>query len=234
MRSRRFWNNNLFVAVSNKQRDLGKKYFNFVDTIPHGINLKNYTYSENKHYKDALFAGRIIWSKRPDLAIESALKTNTPITLCGDTSKTKKDIEYFKNKVEKHFKNKLVNYSGHIEYNQMSKYYQNAKFLLMPISWHEPFGMVMIEAMACGTPVIGFNMGSVPEIVKDGKTGYVVNHKEGLGGLIKAINKINQLSPEQYINMRRSCRECAEKEYSIEKMVRGYEKLFYKLSRDKG
>lgn len=231
MRSKRFWKNNLFVAISNKQRELGKKYFNFIETIHHGINLDHFNYQEKSNYKKALYAGRIIESKSPDMAIEAALATNTPIKICGDKGKSKKDLEYFNTKLNRYLDNKLVEFLGHVQHDQMAQHYSEAKFLLMPINWHEPFGLVMIEAIASGTPVIAFNMGSAPEIVQDGVNGYIVNIKEGVGGLVKAINKINQLTPEQYVAMRRACRNRAESVFSEEKMIKNYEKLFISLSK---
>jgi glycosyltransferase involved in cell wall biosynthesis len=231
LRSKRFWQNNLFVAISDRQCLLGKQYFNFIDTIHHGINLNHFKYEEKSNYTTALFAGRIVESKSPDLALESALATCTPIKICGDKGKTKKDLEYFDTKLKQHMDNKLVKFLGHIRYDKMAEYYSEARFLLMPIRWHEPFGLVMVEALASGTPVIAFNMGSAPEIVKDGVTGYIVNISEGVKGLISAIDKINQLTPEKYLAMRRACRNRAKVEFSEEKMIKNYEKLFVSLSK---
>lgn len=231
LRAKRYWKNNYFVAISNKQRELGKEYFNFIDTIYHGINLSRFNYQEKTTYTKALFAGRINESKRPDMAIEAAISTNTSITICGDQGKSENDLKYYDLKIEKFLDNKLVNFLGHVKYDQMAQRYCEVRFLLMPINWHEPFGLVMIEAMACGTPVIAFNMGSAPEIVQDAVTGYVVDIKEGMNGLVKAINKINRLTPEQYMAMRRACRNRAETVFSEEKMIKNYEKLFISISK---
>jgi len=91
----------------------------------------------------------------------------------------------------------------------------------MPIHWEEPFGLVMVEAMACGTPVIAYNRGSVPEIIEDGKNGFIVKEND-IDGMVKAVGKIDTID-------RKYCRESVEKRFSIEKMVNGYEKVYKKV-----
>ena len=115
---------------------------------------------------------------------------------------------------------------------------QKAKAFLMTINWEEPFGLVMIEAMACGTPVVAFARGSVPEIVKDGETGFIINpsdddvrgdwiiKKTGFEGLCEAVNKLYSLSQEEYKQMRLACRKRVEERFTIEKMVEEYEKVY--------
>ena len=92
----------------------------------------------------------------------------------------------------------------------------------MTVNWFEPFGLVMAEAMSCGTPVIGFNRGAVPELVVDGKTGFVVPYEKGVTGLKEALAKINQIKPQD-------CREHVVKNFSVEKMVDNYEKTYYQI-----
>ena len=100
--------------------------------------------------------------------------------------------------------------------------YQQAKALLFPIQWEEPFGLVMVEAMACGTPVIAYNRGSVSEIVKDGVTGFVVPPEKGVAGLVEAIKKIDHID-------RAACRKHVEEHFTVEKMVDGYETVYKKV-----
>lgn len=116
-----------------------------------------------------------------------------------------------------------------------------AKCVLFPIKWEEPFGMVMIEAMACGTPVIAYARGSVPEVIKDGVTGLIVNQNEaekrgnwiikktGIDGLCEAIEKIYGLSPAAYLKMRQNCRKQVEDNFSAEKMVVRYEGVYSEI-----
>jgi glycosyltransferase involved in cell wall biosynthesis len=96
-----------------------------------------------------------------------------------------------------------------------------AKALLFPIHWDEPFGLVMVEAMACGTPVIAYNRGSVAEIVKDGVTGFIVDENEGVPGLVEAIQRIGEIN-------RAACRKHVEDHFTVEKMVEGYENVYKK------
>ncbi|MGB2762611.1 MAG: glycosyltransferase, partial [Minisyncoccales bacterium] len=103
-----------------------------------------------------------------------------------------------------------------------------AKLLLLPIQWEEPFGLVMIEAMACGTPVIAFRRGSVPEIIKDGVTGFICKPND-LNLMIKTVKKIYQMPEAEYKKMRHNCRRHVEKNFSVEKMVDNYEKVYYKI-----
>ena len=100
--------------------------------------------------------------------------------------------------------------------NHLVGHYQTAAALLFPIQWEEPFGLVMIEAMACGTPVIAYNRGSVQEIIVDGKTGFIV---EDIDGMVSAIKRIGEID-------RSFCRRHVEKYFTIEKMVEGYEKVY--------
>jgi len=100
---------------------------------------------------------------------------------------------------------------------------RNAKALLFPIRWEEPFGLVMIEAMACGTPVIAFNKGSVPEIVQHNKTGFVVENEDEMIEAIKNIDQIN----------REDCRKYVEENFTVDKMVEGYEKVYRKIVNSK-
>jgi glycosyltransferase involved in cell wall biosynthesis len=114
-----------------------------------------------------------------------------------------------------------VIYLGQIGIEEKNQWLGKSKAFLMPIDWEEPFGLVMIEAMACGTPVIGFDRGSVSEIVKDGETGYVIE-PGNIEAMAEAVIKINQLD-------RRKCRQSVENNFSIDKMVEGYIDVYTKL-----
>jgi len=112
---------------------------------------------------------------------------------------------------------------------EIANLYQNAKALLFPIHWEEPFGLVMTESMACGTPVLAYKRGSVPEIVVDSLTGYTIDPIGGVDGLTEAMKKINSLSTNEYQKISDNCRMRIEEEFSAEKMVENYEKLYRKL-----
>jgi len=128
--------------------------------------------------------------------------------------------EYWDKKVTPYLGDK-IQYLGFMPREKLFKYYQRAKATLVPIQWEEPFGLILTESMACGTPVIAFEKGSVPEIVIDGKTGFIIkdNNLEAMAGAVKKIGEIN----------RADCRKHVEQNFSIQKMVDGYEKVFLKI-----
>ena len=117
---------------------------------------------------------------------------------------------------------KKIKFIGEVGPKEKNKLLGGAKAVLFPSIWEEPFGLVMTEAMACGTPVIGFNKGSVSEVIKDGKTGFIVKDDKKMIQAIKNIDKID----------RAECRKSVEDNFTVEKMVEGYEKVYEKVVRD--
>lgn len=240
-RAKKYFANNLFVAISHRQTVLGNKYFNFIDVVHHGIDLNNFSY--NSHSGDKLlFFGRIMERKGPDIAIKTAIKTGKELDIVGDYLQSEKDMDFFHKKVEPLVNNnKKIRFFSHVPYNKVANAYQDKKALLFPIQWEEPFGLVMIEAMACGTPVIAYARGSVPEVIKDGETGFIINSSEkdkrgnfiikktGLDGMIEAVKKIYAMPEAEYCQMRQNCRKHVEQNFTIEKMVDGYESVYKKV-----
>ncbi|MBL7150214.1 MAG: glycosyltransferase family 4 protein [Candidatus Pacebacteria bacterium] len=200
------------IPISGNQ----KKAFpvlNYQATIYNGINLKKIPFSKKP-------GGYLIWSakimayKNPLDAIKAAKSAREKIILIGRIN----DQKYFETKI-KPLLNKNIIYLGEVSFSKAIKLYRNAKSLLFPIKWEEPFGLVMIEAMACGTPVIAYPNGAVPEVIKDKKTGFIVKNVKEMAEAIKNIDKIN----------RKKCRERVEKYFSVEKMVDNYQKLIKKF-----
>lgn len=224
-RAKEFYQNNLFIAPSKRQVELGKEYFNFATVIPHGIDLDNFVF-DSTGGSEMLFSGRLIKRKSPGLALSLSQSLNIPINIIGQPSDTGEDKEYFETEVKPKTDGKVRVLLGHIEYDQMSNYYRKAKVLVNPIQWEEPFGLVMIEAMACGTPVVTFDKGAALEIVDDGVTGFVVPSETGLAGLIEAVKNIYAMDEESYRKMRLACRHRVEANYSKEKMVNSYSRFF--------
>ncbi len=123
----------------------------------------------------------------------------------------------------------------------LAKHYQSSKVFLFPVILEEPFGFVMAESMACGTPVVAYAKGAVPELVKDGLTGYIVNSsdddirgnwiikKTGVKGLCEAINKIYSLQKDKYEEMRTNCRKHVEANFDIDRMVKEYIDVYKRL-----
>lgn len=217
IRQKKYLDRIKFIAVSENQRRLGQEYFNYAATIHHGIEPQNFAF--NPEPSDALlFAGRMIEGKNPHLAICAALKAGCPINMVGPLDQ---NSDYCQKILKEYNGDSRVNFCGHAKYDKMSEHYGNAKALIFPITWDEAFGLVMIEAMACGTPVIAFNRGPVKEIIKEGVTGFVIPEGD-VEAMADAIKKIGQID-------RHNCRKHVEENFSTEKMVAGYEDFFSTL-----
>jgi len=212
--------NQYLVSISDAQRKPAPK-LNYVATIYNGIDLKLFPFSA-KSKDHLLFLGRLLPTKGPDIAIQAAIKAKEKLLIAG----TPTSGQYWETKI-KPYLGENIKYVGNIPYNKTFKYYGQAKALLCPIQWEEPFGLTFAEAMACGTPVIAFKRGSVPEVIKDKKTGFVVEpyNKKGeinIEGFVEAIKKIDQIKRED-------CRKWVEERFSLERMVLEYEKIFLKI-----
>ncbi len=191
---------------------------NWAANIYHGIDTQQFQF--NPIPKDyLLYIGRITEDKGVHLAIEAALAAKVPLIIAGPSYPEEK---YWQTHIQKWIDGENVRYVGTINFETKIKYYQNARALLFPTQRSEPFGMVMIEAMACGTPVIGWNNGSVPEVVQDKQTGYVVDSMKDMVKAIKAIDKIS----------REDTRKRAVDLFSVEKMVTGYERVYLRIIED--
>ncbi|EKD22801.1 MAG: glycosyl transferase group 1 [uncultured bacterium] len=221
-RMKLFYNYNFFVAVSEHQIRDGRGLFNFVGKVYHGIDVGQFTYS-NKAGDYLLIANRIIHSKGVDLAIKAAIAAKEKIVVAGDVGNSEEDKKYFNQTIKPLIANPLVDFRGHVPYSQMHHLYQKAKAYLMPVRVDEAFGLVNIEAMACGTPVIAFSHGSIPEIIKD-DVGFVIKNDE-VSEMVKAIKNIDKIS-------RQRCREYVEENFTIGKMVDGYEKVYAKVVKE--
>lgn len=203
--------NQHFISISENQRRDAPD-LNFCSTVYNGVDPSKFVFSDS-HEDYLIFAGRINAEKGVKEAIEVAKQTNRRLLIIGLVADENK--EYFNQYVKPHLNDKIL-FLGFMEQEQLIRYYQKATALLFPIQWEEPFGLTMIEAMACGVPVIALRRGSVPEIVVDGKTGFVCDHVQGM---VDAVNKIEQIS-------RKDCRKHVEQHFAIRNMVNGYERAF--------
>jgi glycosyltransferase involved in cell wall biosynthesis len=129
------------------------------------------------------------------------------------------DREYFRSEVLPHVDGDQVRYVGEADYFSKRKLFSGARCLLAPITWSEPFGLFMIEAMACGTPVVAFNRGSTPEVVKHGETGFVV---DTLAEMVEAVHRVDQIT-------RQRCREHVEQNFDVPRMVEGYLRAYQQV-----
>lgn len=204
------------IPISNIQRRHLHRA-NYLPTVYHGIDANQYPY-KLKTGKYLITVGRLVPEKGIDVAVKIARKTNLPLKILGKKYERGPGQIYWQKKI-KPYLNKKIQYLSMIPPYRLATYYQNAKALLFPIQWEEPFGLVMIEAMACGTPVIAFRKGSVPEVVKDGVTGFIVETEKEM---ISAVEKIDQID-------RADCRAWVEKKFSLERMISNYEKVYYKI-----
>lgn len=223
-----------YVAISNSQaRELRTIINKIEDVVYHGINLKEYEFSSSQG--DYLFfMGRYMQEKGLDDAIKVAIQINFSLVIAG--SKEYEEIAFFKQVIAPLLSNNIVKQKEYLDSSAKINMIKNARAFLFPIKWEEPFGLVMVEAMACGTPVIAYNRGSVSEIVRDGLTGFIVDpdneerpgkgtwiiKKQGIEGLVEAVRRIGEID-------RAACRKHVEKNFTVEKMVEGYEKVYQKV-----
>jgi glycosyltransferase involved in cell wall biosynthesis len=223
------------VFVSKKARELaGNPKNSYV--VYNGIKIEDYQFKPKNEGEYIFWLSRISPRKGAREAVQAVAGTGRQLVLSGNYPR-KEHIEYFEENVKKFF-SPNVRYIGASSLNEKVSCYQNAKAFLFPIQWEEPFGLVMIEAMACGTPVIAYARGSVPEVIVDGVTGFVVNSsdddirgnwiikKTGIEGLQEAIEKIYSLSDDEYLKIRKNCRKHVEENFTVNKMVDEYEKVY--------
>ncbi len=203
--------NQFFITISNSQRKPAPR-LNYIGTVYNGIHLKDFPFSE-KADDYLLFSGRIVPVKGAAEAVKVALKTGQKLKIIGPVFPDSQ--AYFDKQIKPYLNNKIT-YIGYVDRDKLSPYYQKAKAFLMPINWEESFGVAMIEALACGTPVIATRRGSVPEVIVNGKTGFIV---DTLAEMAKAVKNIDQID-------RATCRHHVEENFSIQKMVDGYETAF--------
>jgi glycosyltransferase involved in cell wall biosynthesis len=203
------------VSISNAQRE-PLSFMNWVGTVYHGLPNDSLTFS-SKPGKYLAFLGRISPEKRPDIAIDVALKAGVPIKLAAKVDVV--DRVYFEQVIKPRLSSPGVEYIGEISESQKSEFLGNALALMFTIDWPEPFGLAMIEAMACGTPVIARPCGSVPEVMRHGVTGYLASEFDDL---VKAVKNIENIS-------RADCRTEFETRFTVDVMAAQYEAIFYGL-----
>lgn len=219
------------ICISKAAKRLAKKskiykvVYNGIDTNLYGFCPKKEDYllwiGRLGKAKDK--KGNFMDAKGVRWAIRLARETNSKLLLTGNIE----DPEFFKRDVKPYLSRKIkwvtpISFEQPLTKKQVAKLMQKAKVFLMTINWYEPFGLVMAEAQSCGTPVIGFNRGSVSELVVNGKTGFVVKPEEGIKGLKRALKNIDKINPKD-------CREHIEKKFSLEKMVDNYEKVYEEI-----
>ncbi len=206
-----------FVSISDYQRK-PMPGLNYLATVYHGIILDQYLPAYDYTNKNYLaFLGRFSIEKGPHHAIHAAKETGWTLIMAGKVDAV--DEDYFKSEIAPHIDGKQIQYIGEVNHLQKVNLLRHAAATLCPVTWPEPFGLVLIESMACGTPVIAMRNGSIPEVIAHGETGYVVDSYEAF---VAAIAKIPQID-------RRICRDYVESRFSVERMVDDYLALYHSL-----
>ena len=213
-----------FNAISYSQRkEFEKANIEVDEVIYHGLPIDRFTPVTDK--SDYLFTiGRISPEKGQHLAIEVAKRTGRPLVIAGEIHSV--DDKYWKEMIEPQIDGDQIRFVGAKTDEEKIPLYQNAAAFIFPLQWSEPFGLVMIESMACGTPVIAYSRGAVPEIVKDRETGFVIkesgNRQTDLEEMVRAVNNLDSISPQ-------ACRKHVEDNFSIQKEAESYLNLYRRI-----
>ena len=208
---KKYNSNNHYVSISNSDRS---DELDYSATVYNGIDSKDFTFNE-KPEDYLLFFGRIHPHKGTYESIQIAKKTNRKLIISGLIQ----DEAYFNQMVKPYINDDDIVYVGNSGPRERDKLLGEATALLHPISFDEPFGLSVAEAMLCGTPVVAFSRGSMPELIEDNKTGYLVN---SVDNAVDAINKINTID-------RKKCRQWAMSNFSLEKMTDGYYNVYKEI-----
>lgn len=235
-----------FVAISDHQR---REYAGLVpvsDVVPHGVDVDEYIFrGEPEAMPYLLSIGRISPVKGQDVAIDVARRSGAKLIIAGCVQDKAEDRAFFESLIgafdlvvdvgqepvgSDYFERVMqpilasdaqVVYIGEVDTAAKKHWFRHAQATLFPVQWGEPFGMVLIESMASGTPIVGFRRGAVPEIVQDGKTGFFVDSVDEMVDAVGSVARID----------RRDCRRHVEERYSIERMAEGYEAVYERLAR---
>jgi len=203
------------VSISDAQRD-PLPWVNWQGTVHHGMPIDLFSlYPEPGKY--LAFLGRTSPEKGLDKAIEIAKLCDMPLKIAAKVDRV--DVEYFKGVIKPLLNHPLIEFVGEIGYPEKIDFLGNAAALLFPIQWPEPFGIVMIEAMACGTPVIAYPRGSVPEVIEDGLTGFIVSDDKEAVEAIRNVERFN----------RRNCRKRFEQRFTDVRMAQDYLAIYERL-----
>lgn len=203
-----------YISISQAQREprLG---LNYIHTIYNGIDPAVYAFQKEPTQPPYLaFVGRLSPEKGPEGAIKIALALGLPLKMAGKIDLV--DRTYYSEKLKPLIDGEQIEYLGEVSHEEKVQLLSNATVTLFPITWREPFGLVMIESMATGTPVVGMDLGSVMEVIAHGKTGFVCN----------TLEKMMEAVPEAMKLDRQTCRDYVLSRFSVDTMVTEYERAF--------
>jgi glycosyltransferase involved in cell wall biosynthesis len=207
------------VSISDAQRQpLAGDDVRWAATIYNGLDLASYASAGVERGEHLAFLGRICPEKRPDLAIEVAQRTGRALQIAAKVDPT--DVEYHQTVVEPLLRDG-IEFLGEIDETRKAGFLAGAAATLFPSDWPEPFGLVMIESMAAGTPVIALRRGSVPEVVADGVSGFIC---DDVDDMVEAVSRLDEIDPER-------CRRQAAR-FDVAAMCEGYERVYRSLVRE--
>jgi len=196
------------VSISDSQR-VPLPWINWMGTVHHGMP-EDLLLPVLETGKYLAFLGRISPEKGVDKAIEIALRAEMPLKIAAKVDRA--DREYFESRIKPMLGSDLIEFIGEIGDLEKNQFLGNAAAFLFPINWSEPFGIVLIESLACGLPVVAYPLGSVPEIVEDGLSGFLV---DGVESAVKALSNLSNISRQQ-------CRQAFEDRFSVKRMAHDY------------
>ncbi|MBI4129850.1 glycosyltransferase family 4 protein [Candidatus Roizmanbacteria bacterium] len=233
-----------YISISNNQRK-GMPSLPYVATVYNGVDLTNYSFSETnlpERTAPMMFLARFSPEKGGVEAATVATRLNKKLLIAAKVDAV--DQRYFRS-AQDVVRNNYIQFIGEIDLSRKAELLASARCLIAPIQWEEPFGLMFIEALAAGTPVVAYSRGAAPEIIKDGKTGYLVNQsaqfhrgnftidKTGIDGLAEAIERIYSLSDTDYQTMRKECRAHVVQHFTASSMVNAYEHAYRKVLAEK-
>lgn len=201
------------VAISDTQRAAAPAGTRIAGVVPNPIDLDEWPYQPDKG-DYLLWVGRLNDAKGPHRAIAAARAAGTPLVLAGPVQPGEQ--EYFDREVAPHLDDDRVRYVGEVGGDRKRRLFAEARALLMPIRWDEPFGMVMVEALACGTPVIAFPRGAAPEIVRPGENGCLVEDEDEMAEAVATLGKIDPAA----------CRSSVAERFGVDRVAAGYEEIY--------
>ncbi len=208
-----------YVSISNSQRQID---LNYIATVYNGIELTDYPFVAQPSEPQYLaFLGRFSPDKGPQHAIAIAKQTGWRLKMAGKVDLG--DTKFFEQEIAPYIDGQQIEYLGEINHTEKTELLGNAAITLFPIAWQEPFGLVMIESMATGTPVIAMNLGSVSEVIAHGKTGFICQNYTQMAAMIPLALELN----------RQTCRKYVEDNFSVSQMVNGYEAVYGQIIKDR-
>jgi len=205
-----------FVSISEAQRKLAPE-LNYAGTIYHGIDVNSFKPRLEGEGNGFVFMGTLSQNKGIDIAVKSAHKLGVKLIIAGEIRKS--DKEFLDKEVFPYVDRKKIKFIGEVGHEEKNRLFLEADGVLFPSRWNEAFGLVMAEALACGTPVVALDRGAVSEVIKNRETGFVVEEEDDFA---EAMKKIGEIS-------RKKCRGEAEKHFDISVMAKNYEETYKSL-----